>query len=525
MKRIAIAMWLCMICFTKGLVAQNPCATALKNAQTDYNEGKYYSALQKIENAETNLKCKDKKLAELKSKCQIEVGYSNKKNSANEKFEKGLYGDAKHLYQELLSSSSKQKSTKFLEERMEECNAKIAENGYIQIERVEFANLNRSSSVLNDYGAPIYSDEARLLKPRIVYKGCDEQSHSIRLSYKIIDPQGKMLSDPLFSPAGYTFAVNARVAAWGEGNQTINLEAWGSPDLSIYTAGDYVCEIWYNGRMIFSQSFTMLAQPLINRQFEVKSIPFNMVAVRGGSFVMGGDIAGKKCKFNARPAHSVRLTDFYISESEVTQELYHAVMRENPSMHLGDSLPVENVSWYEAILFCNRLSEMLGYIPCYVILENEIDKNNRNREDTLRYAVYINPRSNGFRLPTEAEWEYAAKGGDKARANQYSGTDDYTMWWNFRTSKGEPHPVATSRPNKLGIYDMCGSLSEWCYDMYGKYDANITDNPTGAVVGKYRVVRGGNWLSLPYRCRVNRRSFSSANAYGELIGLRIVKNK
>ena len=319
--------------------------------------------------------------------------------------------------------------------------------------------------------------------------------------------------------------MNATVAVWDEGNQTINLEAWGSPDLSIYPAGDYVCEIWYDGREIFTQDFTILSQPFTNRQFEANGIPFNMVAVRGGSFIMGGDIADKKCDFNARPAHSVRLTDFYISESEVPQELYHAVMRENPSMHIGDSLPVENVSWYEAILFCNRLSEMVGCTPCYIIVESENDKNNRNREDTLRYMVYIDPRANGFRLPTEAEWEYAARGGDKARTNQYSGTDDYTLWWNFRTSKGEPHPVATSRPNKLGIYDMCGSLSEWCYDMYGKYNANQTDNPTGAVVGKYRVIRGGNWLSLPYRCRVNRRSCATATAYGELIGLRIVKNR
>ncbi|MBO4645291.1 MAG: SUMF1/EgtB/PvdO family nonheme iron enzyme [Bacteroidales bacterium] len=516
-----------LLCMMQMILAQNPCATALKNAQTDYNNGKYSSALQKIENAETNLKCKDARLGELKQKCLTEINFSNNKSSADSKFSAQNYGEALNLYRKLLASSSKQKNTKDIEKRIQECEEKIAEMGYMTIERIEFANLNSSSNVLSDYGSPIYSDAARLLKPRIVCRGCDDQRHAVKISYKIIGPDGKLFSDPLFSPTGYTFAVNVVVEPWETGIQKINLEAWGSPVLSIYSPGDYVCEIWYEDHLIFSQSFSMEITPFGNRQYTANGVAFNMVAIRGSQFKMGGKYGNRKIvPHNEKNEHMVRLSDYYIGESEVTQALWHAVMRTNNSYHLGDSLPVSNVSWYDAVEFCNRLSELTGHTPYYVIVDNQRDPNNKNREDEVACAVYANPRSDGFRLPTEAEWEYAARGGEKGRGYQYSGTNDPAgEWWNLRTSKGDPHPVADSRPNELGIFDMSGSMSEWCYDWFGPYNANSVENPTGAVSGKYRVLRGGSWFGLPRQGRVSRRSSSNADSYGEQVGFRISKNR
>lgn len=517
----------CLLCLMQAIMAQSPCATALKNAQTDYNNGKYSSALQKIENAETNLKCKDAKLGELKQKCLTEINFSNNKSTADSKYEGGNYGEALTLYRKLLTSGSKQKNTKGLEKRIAECEAKIAYMGYMMIDRVEFANLNSSSNVLSDYGSTIYSDVARLLKPRIVYRGCDDQQHSIKLFYKIIGPDEKLFTDPLFSPDGYTYAVNAVVEPYGMGMQRINLEAWGSPVLSIYPPGQYACEIWYENHLIFRQEFLMEITPFGNRQYNANGIYFNMIAVHGGQFQMGGKYGMQRhVPHNEKHEHAVRLSDYYIGESEVTQELWHAVMRTNDSYYLGDSLPVSNVSWYDAVLFCNRLSEMTGCVPYYVIVKTKRDPNNKNREDEVGYAVYTNPRSDGFRLPTEAEWEYAARGGNQTNGYEYSGTNDPTTgWWNFRTSKGEPHPVAKSTPNELGIYDMSGSMSEWCYDWYAPYNANLVENPTGGASGKCRVLRGGSWLGLPIRGRVSRRNYSNADSCGEQVGFRIAKNR
>ena len=187
-----------------------------------------------------------------------------------------------------------------------------------------------------------------------------------------------------------------------------------------------------------------------NQTFTVKGVEFTMVAVEGGTFTMG-----------ATPAPKVSLSDYYIGETEVTQALWKAVMGKNPSKFDGDNLPVESVSWNDCQKFIKKLNSLTG-------------KN--------------------FRLPTEAEWEYAARGGNKSRGYKYSGSDNVdNVAWYKENSDDKTHPVKTKQANELGIYDMSGNVQEWCQDWYGFYDRIVQTNPIGPVMGEFRVIRGGNW--------------------------------
>ena len=214
-----------------------------------------------------------------------------------------------------------------------------------------------------------------------------------------------------------------------------------------------------------------------------------MVYVEGGTFIMGATAEQKNTEKREEPAHSVTLSSFYIGKYEVTQSLWKAVMGSNPSNRKGDNLPVENVSWNDCQTFLRKLNAMTG-------------KN--------------------FRLPTEAEWEFAARGGNRSRGYQYSGSKkiDDVAWYN-NNSGGETHPVGTKAPNELGIYDMSGNVWEWCQDWEGSYSSSAQTNPKGPSSGSYRVIRCGGWGSSALCCSVANRIDFAPDGWGSSLGLRL----
>ncbi|MCL2805465.1 MAG: SUMF1/EgtB/PvdO family nonheme iron enzyme [Treponema sp.] len=219
----------------------------------------------------------------------------------------------------------------------------------------------------------------------------------------------------------------------------------------------------------------------------------DMVLVRGGSFQIGSEDG----ELDERPIHRVTINSFYIGKYEVTQKEWNNIMGNNPSSFKGENLPVENVSWLDVIDFCNRLSIKDGFQPVY-----QREGNN----------VSCNFAANGYRLPTEAEWEYAARSG--------SGNIDAIGWYNVN-SYGKTNEVGKKTPNSFGIFDMSGNVSEWCWDLYGPYSNNES---SGSVVSSTtRVVRGGNWGSSAWDMRVTARSHFSATTRNSGIGFRVVR--
>ena len=208
--------------------------------------------------------------------------------------------------------------------------------------------------------------------------------------------------------------------------------------------------------------------------FSVNGVEFKMVFVEGGTFTMGATSEqGSDADDDEKPTHRVTLSDYYIGETEVTQALWQAVMGNNPSYFKGDNLPVENVSHNDVKEFILKLNQKTGKT---------------------------------FRLPTEAEWEYAARGGKKSKGYKYSGSDNIDdVAWYSENSDDKTHPVKTKRPNELGIYDMSGNVWEWSSDWYGGYSSNAQTNPQGPSSGSARVIRGGSWYSNARYCRASNR--------------------
>ena len=220
-------------------------------------------------------------------------------------------------------------------------------------------------------------------------------------------------------------------------------------------------------------------------------ISIDMVRVEAGTFTMGATAEMKDPWKEEKPTHQVTLTnDYYIGKYEVTQALWKAVMGNNPSNFKGDNLPVEQVSWDDCQEFISKLNRITGKT---------------------------------FRLPTETEWEYAARGGKKSRGYQYSGSNNLSeVAWYKENSGYKTHAVGTKQANELGIHDMSGNVLEWCQDWYGEYNSSSQLNPTGANSGSYRVRRGGCWFDLARYCRSSsRRSFTPGGRDNDL-GLRLV---
>ena len=227
-----------------------------------------------------------------------------------------------------------------------------------------------------------------------------------------------------------------------------------------------------------------------NQVLRVGNVSYRMIPVNGGTFTMGATSEMTEPDGDEKPMHQVTLSSYYIGETEVTQALWKAVMGSNPSYFKGDNLPVETVSWNDCQTFIRKLNGLTG---------------------------------RHFRLPTEAEWEYAARGGNQSRHTQYSGSDNIDeVAWYRENSGGQTHPVKTKQPNELGLYDMTGNVWEWCQDWFGSYSSSAQTNPTGASSGSDRVGRGGSWINNPRYCRSSCRfSFTPGYEYNYL-GLRLV---
>ena len=209
-----------------------------------------------------------------------------------------------------------------------------------------------------------------------------------------------------------------------------------------------------------------------NLSFTVGGVQFTMVWVEGGTYTMGcTSEQGGECYSDEKPAHSVTVSSYYMGETEVTQALWKAVMGNNPSYFKGDNLPVEQVTWTDAQEFIEKLNRLTGRI---------------------------------FRLPTEAEWEYAARGGNRSRGYKYSGSNsiDAVAWY---WDNGGTHPVKEKQANELGLYDMSGNVYEWCSDWYGSYGTSSQRDPDGPRTGSSRVSRGGCWNDRAQDCRVSYR--------------------
>lgn len=226
--------------------------------------------------------------------------------------------------------------------------------------------------------------------------------------------------------------------------------------------------------------------------FNVNGVTFNMVRVEGGAFPMGSIEHNSDADSDEEPQHQVTLSDFYIGETLVTQTLWQAVMDCNHSYFTGDNLPVDSVSWDDCQEFVKRLNLKTG---------------------------------KSFRLPTEAEWEYAACGGKKSRGYMYAGSDNVidVAWYSDNSGK-QTHPIKEKKANELGLYDMLGNLMEWCEDLYDidYYKNSPERNPCKSSSGFERVLRGGSWNSNKNSCRVSNRFSDIPNHYSNSYGFRLV---
>ena len=226
-----------------------------------------------------------------------------------------------------------------------------------------------------------------------------------------------------------------------------------------------------------------------------------MIYIEAGTFTMGATAEQTDYAwYDESPAHKVTITkDYYMGETEVTQALWYAVMGQKPTADgdqwsskygLGDNYPAYYISWNDCQEFITKLNQLTGLT---------------------------------FRLPTEAEWEYAARGGNKSSHFKYSGSDNIgDVAWYSSNSGATIHPVGTKSPNELGIYDMSGNVSEWCSDWYGSYSAEAQTNPQGPSSGSFRVFRGGSWFDGARNCRVSNRHNHVPSFSDGYLGLRLV---
>ena len=300
------------------------------------------------------------------------------------------------------------------------------------------------------------------------------------------------------SPANATIELNGETLPVHNGSAT-KMMPFGSYDYRVQ-APDYMPQA---GKVVVDDpKQPHVVSALLRREGEdrlvtVGSVTFTMIPVKGGTFQMGAtkEQTGEARK-DEKPVHTVTLDNFQIGETEASQALWREVMGSNPSTYKGNDLPVTNVTWEDCQEFIKKLNERTG---------------------------------KQFRLPTEAEWEFAARGGTASKGYMFSGSDEVrSVAWHNRDSNRDrhngPYAIKSKDPNELGIYDMSGNVNEWCQDWFGDYTADPQTNPQGPATGKEHVYRGGSWWYYGMSCRVSRRNSGVKDVRG-VIGLRLAMSK
>ena len=313
------------------------------------------------------------------------------------------------------------------------------------------------------FGADVYVDGKKLGQSPRVFNGLLVGNHQVEVRKDGYATDRK------------TISISEGKTATISGTLTSNAVASSSSNASGYS---------YGSSSVASGSNT-ISIPVKN------GINIEMVKVEAGTFMMGATSEMENPYDDEKPVHQVTLTnDYYIGKYEVTQAIWQAVMSSKPSYFKGNNLPIEKVSWNDCQDFISKLNNMTG---------------------------------RKFRLPTEAEWEYAARGGKKSRGYQYSGSSNISVVaWYDGNSGSKTHPVGKKHANELGIYDMSGNVYEWCLDWKGSYSSSSQTNPTGATSGSYRVRRGGGWRYSAGSCRSSYRASCPPDYRGNGLGLRLV---
>jgi len=315
-------------------------------------------------------------------------------------------------------------------------------------------------------------------------------------------------------------------------NQTVT---WGSANTAVATVDED------NGLVTaVSSGITVITATTVDggktAQCAITVYPADMVRIAGGSFTMGSPTSEPN-RSPDETQHSVTLSGFYMDKYQVTQEKYQAVMGSNPSYFDGSTYeepatgetqgkrPVENVSWYDALVFCNKLSTSEGLSPAYSIKGSTetaswgtVPTSSNSDWD----AVVIVSGSTGYRLPTEAQWEYACRAGTTTAYNTGDTISDSTGWY-YDNSENKTHEVGKKPANAWGLYDMHGNVYEWCWDWYGSYSSSAQTNPFGAVTGSKRVARGGNWVSAENLRSAFRYCFAPPYLRARYLGFRLVR--
>jgi formylglycine-generating enzyme required for sulfatase activity len=273
--------------------------------------------------------------------------------------------------------------------------------------------------------------------------------------------------------------------------------------------------------LLFSFGFLAIVSVMAQSQLRTQGFPDEFVLIKGGIFTMGSP-TGEPERGTDEIQHRVTVSDFYIAKSPVTQREWAALMGNNPSEFKGDNLPMENITWFDAVRFCNARSAREGLTSAYTI----------NGE-----TVTWNRTANGYRLPTEAEWEYACRAGTTTPFNVGNNITDaqanfYNNYgYNNNSSgrvtggyRGETSPANSFQANSWGLFDMHGNVADWCWDWYGEYGTSEQTNPAGVATGTLRVNRGGGWNDFPKHIRSAYRAATPPGNGSFNIGFRLVRN-
>ncbi|MFA7057965.1 MAG: chitobiase/beta-hexosaminidase C-terminal domain-containing protein [Candidatus Cloacimonadales bacterium] len=371
-------------------------------------------------------------------------------------------------------------------------------------------NPTESSQLYNN---PINISTTKTLKAR-AFKTNYLSSEIVSGTYTIDIPEENIVATPIFNPAPGVY------------NQAQSVEIMcTTPNANIrYTInGNNPTESsqLYNNPINISSTKTLKARAfktdylpseIVSGTYTIdENINPEMILVPGGNFTMGR--ATGDGHLNELPTHQVTLSPFSIGKYEVTQSEYQTIMGTNPAQHLscgiGDNYPVYWVNWYNAVEYCNARSIQEGLTPCY---------------DTSDWSCNFN--ANGYRLPTEAEWEYAARGATNNPDYLYSGSDDIASvaWYNGNNEPYGTKPVGTKAPNSLGVYDMSGNVWEWCNDWHSSYSSDAQTDPIGPATGSGRVSRGGSWSNSAAYCRVAGRSRNNPSSSNLNLGFRVARS-